>query len=138
VVCVLRRVQSTREQREQRERCRSLRRPLPPTLGYLEYLLALLNALLGTQPPPPPSPDHRGVTTARLNAWIATHIHTFVSFSPLLLGAVNPTRSVLSGENMGLPMSDNEAREVELTFGSTSTPSTISRSNAPNFAGKRD
>jgi hypothetical protein len=47
--------------------------------------------------------------------WVATHIWTYVGLSAPMLGAVNPLRAVISGENMGLPMSDQVAREMELS-----------------------
>jgi len=43
-----------------------------------------------------------------------------------MLGAAGPLRSVLSGENMGLPFTDEEARVLELSFGSTSNANPIS------------
>jgi hypothetical protein len=43
-----------------------------------------------------------------------------------LLGAINPLRAVISGENMGLPITDEVAREMELTFGATHTVNVIS------------
>ena len=46
--------------------------------------------------------------------WLETHIWTYVGLSAPLLGAFGPLRSVLSGENMGLPMSDEMARKLEL------------------------
>jgi hypothetical protein len=62
--------------------------------------------------------------------WIETHIWTYVGLSAPLLGAVNPLRAVLSGENMGLPVTDQDARIMELTFGSTHTVNPISTKNA--------
>jgi hypothetical protein len=47
--------------------------------------------------------------------WLETHIWTYVGLSAPLLGAVNPLRSVISGENMGLPLSDDLARRIELS-----------------------
>jgi hypothetical protein len=38
--------------------------------------------------------------------WVHTHIWTYVGLAAPLLGATNPLRAVFSGENMGLPMSD--------------------------------
>jgi len=46
--------------------------------------------------------------------WLGNHIWTYVGLAAPLLGAPGPLRSVLSGENMGLPFSDEEARELEL------------------------
>ena len=62
--------------------------------------------------------------------WIETHIWTYVGLSAPLLGAVNPLRAVISGENMGLPVTDQDARIMELTFGSTHTVNPISTKNA--------
>ena len=62
--------------------------------------------------------------------WIETHIWTYVGLSAPLLGAVNPLRAVISGENMGLPVTDQDARKMELTFGSTHTVNPISTKNA--------
>lgn len=47
--------------------------------------------------------------------WTETHIWTYVGLSAPILGAVNPLRSVISGENMGLPFTDETAREMELS-----------------------
>lgn len=62
--------------------------------------------------------------------WIETHIWTYVGLSAPLLGAPNPLRAVISGENMGLPVSDADARTMELTFGSTHTVNTVSSKSA--------
>jgi hypothetical protein len=62
--------------------------------------------------------------------WIETHIWTYVGLSAPLLGAVNPLRAVISGENMGLPVTDEAARTMELTFGSTHTVNPISSKEA--------
>ena len=51
--------------------------------------------------------------------WIDDHIWTYVGLSAPMLGAVNPLRSVISGENMGIPVTDASIRVIELTFGST-------------------
>lgn len=58
--------------------------------------------------------------------WIEKHIWTYVGLSAPLLGAVNPVRAVISGENMGLPFTDATARILELSFGSTNTCSPVS------------
>mmetsp|Transcript_25978 Transcript_25978/g.60989 ORF Transcript_25978/g.60989 Transcript_25978/m.60989 type:complete len:1005 (+) Transcript_25978:242-3256(+) len=58
--------------------------------------------------------------------WLQTHIWTYVGLSAPMLGALNPLRAVISGENMGLPISDTLAREMELTFGSTHTLNPVS------------
>lgn len=47
--------------------------------------------------------------------WLETHIWTYVGLSAPMLGAVNPLRAVISGENMGLPIQDNVAREMEIS-----------------------
>lgn len=46
--------------------------------------------------------------------WLGKHIWTYVGLAAPLLGAPGPLRSVLSGENMGLPFTDEEARKLEL------------------------
>jgi len=58
--------------------------------------------------------------------WLEEHIWTYVGLSAPALGAVNPLRSVISGENMGLPMTDEVAREMEVTFGCTHSVNPIS------------
>ena len=58
--------------------------------------------------------------------WLETHIWTYVGLSAPILGAVNPLRSVISGENMGLPITNEAAREMEVTFGCTHTVNPIS------------
>jgi Lecithin:cholesterol acyltransferase len=58
--------------------------------------------------------------------WIERHIWTYVGLSAPMLGAVNPLRSVVSGENMGVPISEEVARNMELTFGATHTVSPVS------------
>ena len=57
--------------------------------------------------------------------WLGEHVWTYVGLAAPLLGAPGPLRSVLSGENMGLPFTDEEARMLELSFGSTSTVNPI-------------
>jgi DNA mismatch repair ATPase MutL len=47
--------------------------------------------------------------------WMEAHIWTYVGLSAPLLGAINPLRSVISGENMGLPFTDDVARRLELS-----------------------
>jgi hypothetical protein len=47
--------------------------------------------------------------------WLETHIWTYVGLSAPMLGAVNPLRAVISGENMGLPIQDTVAREMEIS-----------------------
>jgi hypothetical protein len=58
--------------------------------------------------------------------WIETHIWTYIGLSSPMLGAINPLRAVISGENMGVPMEDSTAREMEITFGSTHTVNPLS------------
>lgn len=47
--------------------------------------------------------------------WMNNHVWTYVGLSAPMLGAVNPLRAVISGENMGLPITDAVAREMELS-----------------------
>lgn len=47
--------------------------------------------------------------------WLEEHIWTYVGLSAPMLGAVNPLRAVISGENMGLPMADDVARAMEIS-----------------------
>jgi hypothetical protein len=47
--------------------------------------------------------------------WVENHIWTYIGLSAPMLGAVNPLRAVISGENMGLPIADEIAREMELS-----------------------
>ena len=42
-------------------------------------------------------------------------LRTYIGLSAPLLGAVNPLRAVLSGENMGLPINDDVARYMEVS-----------------------
>eukprot|EP00980_Cylindrotheca_fusiformis_P020786 scaffold7765_cov49-Cylindrotheca_fusiformis.AAC.1 len=65
---------------------------------------------------------------AKWAEWIQAHIWTYVGLSAPHLGAMNPLRAVISGENMGLPITDAVAREMEVTFGSTHTINPISTS----------
>lgn len=46
--------------------------------------------------------------------WIDTHIWSYIGLSAPLLGATNTLRSVVSGENMGMPLAEDVARRVEL------------------------
>ena len=46
--------------------------------------------------------------------WIHKHVWTYIGLSAPLLGAINPVRAVISGENMGMPMTDDDARFMEL------------------------
>ncbi|GAX26714.1 hypothetical protein FisN_2Hh339 [Fistulifera solaris] len=58
--------------------------------------------------------------------WIEKHIWTYVGLAAPLLGAANPLRAVISGENMGMPLTDEAARHMELSFGSTHTLNPVS------------
>eukprot|EP00557_Chaetoceros_sp_GSL56_P011962 CAMPEP_0176476432 /NCGR_PEP_ID=MMETSP0200_2-20121128/47_1 /TAXON_ID=947934 /ORGANISM="Chaetoceros sp., Strain GSL56" /LENGTH=966 /DNA_ID=CAMNT_0017872097 /DNA_START=322 /DNA_END=3221 /DNA_ORIENTATION=- len=60
--------------------------------------------------------------------WINKHIWTYIGLSAPLLGAINPLRAVISGENMGMPLTEKNARNMEITFGSTHTLNPISTS----------
>jgi len=62
----------------------------------------------------------------RWHRWLETHIWTYAGLSAPLLGAVNPLRAAISGETMGLPLSEEGAREMEVSFGSTLTISPMS------------
>lgn len=64
--------------------------------------------------------------TAKYHAWLERHIWTYVGLSAPMLGAANPLRAVISGENMGVPWEDADARAMEITFGSTHTINPIS------------
>ena len=46
--------------------------------------------------------------------WINDHVWTYIGLSAPLLGAMNPVRAVLSGEDMGMPMSEKSARDMEI------------------------
>ncbi|GMH51804.1 hypothetical protein TL16_g01089 [Triparma laevis f. inornata] len=71
----------------------------------------------------------------RFQLWLDTHISTYVGLSAPILGAVNPIRAVISGESMGLPVSERDSRDMELTFGSTSTALPISTSELADWEG---
>ncbi|KAL7566193.1 hypothetical protein ACA910_011267 [Epithemia clementina (nom. ined.)] len=62
----------------------------------------------------------------RWKDWIEAHIWTYAGLSAPHIGAVNPLRAAISGETMGLPVAEETAREIEVTFGSTLTVSPIS------------
>jgi hypothetical protein len=62
--------------------------------------------------------------------WIEKHIWTYVGLSAPVLGAINPLRAVMSGENMGLPWTDEVARDIEISFGSTHTVNPMSSKRA--------
>ena len=64
--------------------------------------------------------------TLKYHDWLERHVWTYVGLSAPMLGAVNPLRAVLSGENMGVPWEDADARKMEITFGSTHTVNPIS------------
>jgi hypothetical protein len=46
--------------------------------------------------------------------WIHDHVWTYIGLSAPLLGAINPVRAFISGENMGMPMNDKDARKMEM------------------------
>ncbi|GKY94356.1 hypothetical protein MPSEU_000401400 [Mayamaea pseudoterrestris] len=58
--------------------------------------------------------------------WVEKHIWSYVGLAAPMLGAVNPLRAVISGESMGLPLTDEDARGMEITFGSTHTVNPVS------------
>lgn len=47
--------------------------------------------------------------------WINKHIWTYIGLSAPLLGAINPLRAVISGENMGMPLTEKNARNMEIS-----------------------
>eukprot|EP01041_Mallomonas_annulata_P010291 gene10291-21479_t len=51
--------------------------------------------------------------------WITRHIWTYVGISAPLLGAPGALRSVVSGNTLGIPVSEAQARDIEVTFPST-------------------
>lgn len=51
--------------------------------------------------------------------WLRRHIWGYVGFAAPLLGAPMALKSVLSGHNFGLTISEAQARELQLTFAST-------------------
>lgn len=57
----------------------------------------------------------RGSSNEQVLSPLLAYTLQYVGLSPPLLGAVNPLRAVISGENMGLPMQDSAAREMELS-----------------------
>ena len=99
--------------------------------GWLSVVTSGLDELwqsyFAEEPPPPDASDapadkhwqfwelakHEG--DERYMEWMEKHLWTYVGLSAPLLGAVNPLRSVISGENMGLPFSDEMARQLELS-----------------------
>jgi len=52
-------------------------------------------------------------------AWVDEHIWMHIGLAAPLLGAAGPLKSVISGEDMGLSVSDEQARVLEVSFGST-------------------
>jgi len=50
---------------------------------------------------------------------VNTHVWCYVGLSAPLLGASGALRTSLDGETFGLPISEAQAREMELTFDST-------------------
>ncbi|GMH97100.1 hypothetical protein TrVE_jg9063 [Triparma verrucosa] len=69
----------------------------------------------------------------RFLIWLDKSISTYVALSSPIIGAVNPLRAVMSGESMGLPIGDRESRDMEITFGSTSTALPISTSELADW-----
>lgn len=53
------------------------------------------------------------------NKWLRKHIWSYVGFSAPLLGSPAALKSVLSGHSFGLPISEAQARSIEVTFPST-------------------
>jgi len=51
--------------------------------------------------------------------WVDAHVWCYVGLSAPLLGASGALRTSLDGETFGLPISESQAREMELTFDST-------------------
>jgi len=51
--------------------------------------------------------------------WIADNLWGYVGLAAPLLGASNPIKCALSGDNFNLGITDEQARELELTLGST-------------------
>jgi len=51
--------------------------------------------------------------------WLRRHVYGFVSFAAPLLGAPGAIKSVLSGHDFGLTISEAQARELQLTYSST-------------------
>ena len=68
--------------------------------------------------------------------WMSKHIVTYVALSPPLLGAVSPFRAIVSGEPMGLPISERKARRLEVTFGSSLTALCVSTSGFRDWPSK--
>eukprot|EP00968_Pinguiococcus_pyrenoidosus_P011627 scaffold952_cov249-Pinguiococcus_pyrenoidosus.AAC.17 len=52
-------------------------------------------------------------------SWLTKHIWTYVALAPPLLGAISPLKSVLTGEPMGLPITERMARDLELSWSVT-------------------
>ena len=72
----------------------------------------------------------------RTDEWLAVHVGTYVGLSAPLLGAVNPLRAVLSGEPMGLPIPEKDAKGLERSFGSTNTAIAVSSRKAGDWEGR--
>lgn len=56
---------------------------------------------------------------AAFQDWVDAHVWCYVGLSAPLLGASGALRTSLDGETFGLPISESQAREMELTFDST-------------------
>mmetsp|Transcript_3069 Transcript_3069/g.5362 ORF Transcript_3069/g.5362 Transcript_3069/m.5362 type:complete len:617 (+) Transcript_3069:79-1929(+) len=61
----------------------------------------------------------RDMGRAAFERWVTRHVWAHVGLSAPLLGASNPLKCVLSGEGFGLGITDEQARRMELTLGST-------------------
>ena len=70
--------------------------------------------------------------------WLRRHVWAYVGFAAPLLGAPMALKSVMSGHNFGLTISEAQARELQLTFASThflnprSTPAQRARAANPS------
>lgn len=51
--------------------------------------------------------------------WLQLYIYSYVGYAAPLLGAAGSLKSVFSGHTFGIPITDAQARELELTFSST-------------------
>tara|TARA_B110000305_G_scaffold79701_1_gene89623 strand:- start:62 stop:349 length:288 start_codon:yes stop_codon:yes gene_type:complete len=56
------------------------------------------------------------LATRNYDSWLSQNIYAYVALSAPLLGAVNPLRAVVSGETMGLPVNEDVARDIEVSF----------------------
>jgi len=55
-----------------------------------------------------------GVGHPAADAWLARHVWGYIALSPPLLGAPGALRSVLSGESFGVPITEAQAREMQV------------------------